>query len=42
MENKWVVTSKENEGVGGEERVIMWLYGIICVKILKIVKHYRI
>ena len=28
-------------GVGGK-RVIMGLYEIMCVKLLKIVKHYRI
>ena len=27
---------------GGEKGVIMGLYEIMCVKLLKIVKHYRI
>ena len=47
IENKLVVTSGEREvgrsniGVGGK-RVIMGLYEIMHVKLLKIVKHYRI
>ena len=44
-----MVTSGEREagrgrrGVGGRKKngVIMGLYEIICVKLLKIVKHYR-
>ena len=45
-ENKLVVTSGEgggrkgNIGVGGGKRVIMELYEIMCVKFLKIIKHY--
>lgn len=48
IENKLVVTSGERErgrgntGAGGEERIIMGLYEIIYMKLLKIVKHYRI
>ena len=42
-----MVTSGEREGEEGqykdrEERVIIGLYEIMCVKLLKIVKHYRI
>ena len=43
-----MVTSEEREGgrgklgAGGIKRVIMGLYEIMCVKLLKIVKHYRI
>ena len=47
IENKLVVTSEERDGgrsntrVGKSKRVIMGLYEIMCVKLLKIVKHYR-
>ena len=47
IKNKLVVTSGEREkrkgkkGVG-EKRIIVGLYKIMCVKYLKIVKHYRI
>ena len=47
-ENKLVVTSGEREGgrgntgVGDKKRVIMGLYETMCLKLLKIVKHYRI
>ena len=41
-----MVTSEERKGeVGqsrGRETVIMELYEIMCVKLLKIIKHYRI
>ena len=42
-----MVTSGEREGEEGqykdrEERVIIGFYEIMCVKLLKIVKHYRI
>lgn len=48
LKYKLEVTSGERErgrgntGAGGEERIIMGLYEIIYVKLLKIVKHYRI
>ena len=48
IENKPVVTSGEKEGERGnikgrgKKRVIMGLYKIICVKLLKFLKHYRI
>ena len=46
VENKLVVTSGEREGGRGKtgvgERVIMGLREIICVKLSKIVNHYRI
>ena len=42
-----MVTSGEREGRRGitgvgEKRVIMVLYEVMCVKFLKVVKHYRI
>ena len=46
--NKLVVASGEREGgrgntgVGDKKRVIMGLYETMCLKLLKIVKHYRI
>ena len=48
MENKLVVTSWERERRRGYYRgrgkkmVIMGLYEIMCLELLKIVKHYRI
>ena len=45
MENKLVVTNRQKKVgrgkmVGG--RIIMGLYEIICMKLLRIVKHYHI
>ena len=44
IENNLVATSGErgNIRVGGRKRVAMGLYEIMCVKLLKTVKHYRI
>ena len=47
IKNKLVVTSGEREGGRGNiglegKRIIMGLYEIMCVKLLKIIKHYRI
>ena len=33
---------KGNTGVGENRKVIMGLYEIMCVKLVKIIKHYRI
>ena len=47
IENEPVVTNGERGGRRGnievrEKRLIMGLYEIMCVKLLKIIKHYRI
>ena len=40
--NKYGLRGRGNIGVGEKKKVIMGLYEIICVKLLKIVKHCRI
>ena len=46
IENKLVVIDGEREGEGQHKgrgrKVIMGLYKLMCVKLLKTVKHYRI
>ena len=47
IENKLVVPSGEREGGRAtqgyeDKRVILGLYGIMCVKLWKIIKHYGI